>query len=103
MHKARSIEKWFVEILVEELECPAQSPDLNLIKHLWDELELQLRASPKCPTSVPVFLIHFKTFIVDAVVAEWKHVPAAMFQHLVECIPRRVESVIAAKGRPTPY
>ena len=31
-------------------------------------------------------------------VAEWKQIPAAMFQHLVESLPRRVETVIAAKG-----
>ena len=36
-------------------------------------------------------------------VAEWKQEPAAMFQRLVESLPRRVEAVIAAKGGPTPY
>ncbi|KAK6322616.1 hypothetical protein J4Q44_G00074080 [Coregonus suidteri] len=30
-------------------------------------------------------------------------VPGAMFQHLVESLPRIVEAVIAAKGGPTPY
>ena len=53
MHKARSIQKWFVEIGVEELDWPAQSLDLNPIEHLWDELECQLQSRPNFPTSVP--------------------------------------------------
>ena len=36
MHKARSIQKRFVEIGVEELDWPAQSLDLNPIEHLCD-------------------------------------------------------------------
>ena len=39
MHKARSIQKWFVEISVEELDWPEQITDLIPIKHQWDELE----------------------------------------------------------------
>ena len=72
-----------------------QSPDLNHIDHLWDELERRLRARPKYPPSVPD--------LTNAVVAEWKQVFAAIFQHLVERLPRRVEAVIAAKEGPTPY
>jgi hypothetical protein len=30
--------------------------------------------------------------------AEWKQVLSAMFHHLVESLPKRVEAVIAAKG-----
>ena len=37
LHKARSTQKRFVEIGVEELVWPAQSPDLNPIGHHWDE------------------------------------------------------------------
>jgi hypothetical protein len=95
VHKARSIQKWFVKICMEELDWPAQSPDLNPIEHFWDELERRLRARPNHPTSVPD--------LANALMAEWKYVPAAMYQHLVEGLPRRVEAVIAAMGRPTPH
>ena len=94
VHKARSIQKWFVEISVEEIHWPAQSPDINPIKPLWDELESRLQARPNRLTSVPD--------LTNALLAEWKQVPAAMFQHLVVSLPRRVEAVIAAKGGPTP-
>ena len=40
VHEARSIQKWFFEIGVEELDWPAQSPDLNPIEQLRDELEV---------------------------------------------------------------
>uniref|UniRef100_A0A4W5MY27 Katanin p60 (ATPase containing) subunit A 1 n=1 Tax=Hucho hucho TaxID=62062 RepID=A0A4W5MY27_9TELE len=45
---------------------------------LWGELEHQLRARPNRPKSMPD--------LTNALVAEWKQVPAAMFQHLVESV-----------------
>ena len=69
VYKARSIQKWFIEIGVEELDRLAQSPDLTP-KHLWDELERRLRARPNRPTSV--------LDLTNALVVEWKQIPAAM-------------------------
>jgi hypothetical protein len=35
--------------------------------------------------------------LTTALLAKWKQVPAAIFQHLVESLSRREEAVIAAK------
>ena len=52
----------------------------------WNaDCEPDLIAQHQCPTS--------RMFV-----AEWKQIPAAMFQHFVESLPRRVEAVIVAKG-----
>jgi hypothetical protein len=51
-HGNASVHKWFVEIGVEELDWPAQSPDFNPIEHLCDELECRLRAMPKSPNII---------------------------------------------------
>ena len=42
MHKARSLKKGFSEFGAAKLDQPAQSPDLNSIQLLWDDLEDQL-------------------------------------------------------------
>ena len=56
----------------------------------WNANEM-VRGLASRPTSV---------ILTNALVAEWKQVPAEMFQYLVESLPRRVEAVVAEKGGP---
>uniref|UniRef100_A0A672YKD4 Tc1-like transposase DDE domain-containing protein n=1 Tax=Sphaeramia orbicularis TaxID=375764 RepID=A0A672YKD4_9TELE len=95
VHKARSIKTWMTESGVDELDWPAQSPDLNPIEHLWDELERRLRARPSHPTSV--------CDLTNVFLEEWSKIPMNTLLNLVDSLPRRVEAVIAAKGGPTSY
>jgi hypothetical protein len=80
---------------VPEMDCPAQSPDLNPIEHLWDELECRLHSRPQHRTSL--------TALATALQEEWAAIPLEMFRHPVESLPGRVRAVIKAKGGPTWY
>ncbi|GBN67130.1 Transposable element Tcb1 transposase [Araneus ventricosus] len=94
-HVARRTLDWYVNNNVKRMECPAQSPDLNPIEHLWDELDRRLRAC----TPLPKSKIELRNFLLNI----WKEIPLATMANLVESMPRRVVAVIAAKGGPTSY
>ena len=74
---------------MDELDWSEQSPDLNLIEDLWDELEQRLRTRPSGPTSV---------FDLTNVLLE--EIPINTLLNLVDSLPRRVEAVLAAKMEP---
>ncbi|KAI4892683.1 hypothetical protein NFI96_002009 [Prochilodus magdalenae] len=95
VHRASSIKTRMSESGVEELDWPAQSPDLHPIEHLWDGLERRLRARPSRPTSV--------SDLTDELLEEWSEIPINTFQTLVERIPRGAEAGIAVKGGATSY
>jgi hypothetical protein len=94
-HKAMSVREWFVDNKVPEMDCPAMSPDLNAIEHLWHELERRLHSRPQRLTSL--------TALATALQEEWAAVPPVTFRQLVEILPGRVRAVVKAKGGPTLY
>ena len=83
------------EFGVDELDWHAQSPDLNQIERLWDELERRLRTTPSRPTLV--------CDLTNALLEEWSKISINTLLNLVESLPRRVKVVITAKGGPTSY
>ncbi|GFV96617.1 QLQ domain-containing protein [Trichonephila clavipes] len=80
---------------VQKLDWSSQSPDLNPIEHLWDELERRLRSQPHRPSSLQV--------LTSAVMDAWKAIPRVTYQKLMGSLLKRVQAVIHAKGGPTSY
>ncbi|GFU58133.1 uncharacterized protein TNCV_696471 [Trichonephila clavipes] len=65
---------------VQKLYWPSQSPDLNPIEHLWDELERRLRSQPNRPPSLQA--------LTSAVMDAWKAISTVTYQKLVESLPK---------------
>jgi transposase len=77
------------------LVWPAQSPDLNLIEHLWVHLKRALQQYPTSPKGV------YELWEREEV--EWNEISAETCQKLVESMSRRIKAVIKAKGGHTQY
>ena len=75
------------------LPWPAQSPDVNPIENLWQDVKRAVYNRPQKPKNL--------TELTRLVKSVWKAIPLKSIQVLVESMPRRVEACIAAKGGPT--
>ena len=96
-HTADIVKDWFAEHDRDFtlLPWPPQSPDLNPIEHLWDEVERVIRHLDPPPSNL--------TLLNSALLQAWSQIPQKTYQHLVESMPRRIKAVIKAKGGPTTY
>ena len=93
-HTSNVIKKYFANKKWEIMEWPAQSPDLNPIEHVWDQLEKAIR-NRKPPKNT--------NELVSYLMEEWSNLDTDYLQKLVESMPQRVQAVIDSKGYPTKY
>jgi transposase len=89
-HTAKLTLKWFQTNRIERLEWPSQSPDLNPIEHVWNEVDRRLRHLPSKITS--------KDDLWEKLQDVWKGVELDFCVKLIETMPERVRDVLKAKG-----
>jgi len=92
-HTAKIVKKYFNENGINLLKWPSQSPDLNPIEHLWDKIERKLRK----------YQISSLDGLGKSLRDIWDNLNSAHTRNLVESMPRRLASVIKAKGGSTKY
>ena len=92
-HTACLTKNWFAEKAIEVMEWPAQSPDINSIENLWDQIAT--RVSEKNPSNLAELWV--------AVNAEWDELETQRVETLFESMPRRCEAIFAARGGTTRY
>jgi len=95
IHTSAMTRTFMEETEIIQLPWPGQSPDLNPIEHLWDELERRIRAR----TDNPKNLGELESFLQEC----WSQIQREVYQKLVESMNRRINAVIKARGYPTRY
>ena len=89
-HTAILTKQWFVDHKVTVLKWPAQSPDLNPIEHLWDEIDRQLRKlSHKISNSSDLF---------EKLETVWNSIDLECCTKLYESMLDRIQRVLKSKG-----
>lgn len=92
-HTSKIVREWLLYNVPKQLHAPPQSPDLNPIEHLWDELERRIRKYP----------ISGRNQLKQRLQQEWNNIGSDITQKLLESMPRRINAVIKAKGQSTKY
>ena len=92
-HTARATMECFRSKHANVFKWPSQSPDLNPIENLWQDLKIAVhRWSPSNLTELQLFCQE-----------EWTKMSISRCTKLVETYPKRLAAVIAAKGGSTKY
>lgn len=92
-HSAGAVKNWFNNHRVNVMKWPSQSPDLNPIENLWDELDRRLK-NIKAKNANEKF---------QQLEEAWYQIPASVIENLINSMPRRCQAVIKAKGYATKY
>lgn len=89
-HTAKRTAKWFEENKINVLSWPAQSPDLNPIEHLWNDVDHRLRL-----LNVE---IKGKDSLWEHVSKIWNETSKDTCDKLIKSMPERVRDVYKVSG-----
>ena len=92
-HTSKYIKEWFDRRRVTIIDWLSQSPDLNIIEHLWDTLGLRLVG--RYASNVGQNFAQLRE--------EWNKIPRECIDTLIDSMPRRCQAVIDVKGYTTKY
>ena len=94
-HTSHLATQWLSENEIAVFQWPPQSPDLNLIEHLWQHLKRRLAEYEEEPKSIHE--------LWERLEAEWNQITPDICVNLTESMPKRMAAVLKANGGYTRY
>jgi len=89
-HTSGLLQRWLGQHDFSVMEWPPQSPDLNPIEHLWNEVDRRLRLFGDSPKS--------RDDLWEKIQVVWQNIEVEFVQKLIRTMPTRVVDLLAAKG-----
>jgi len=94
-HNAKLTKEWLSEAEINVLPWPSCSPDMNIIEHVWNDVNNRIRNRENQPSNISELKI--------AVEEEWYSTPLEYIRSLYDSMPRRLKVLLKAKGGYTKY
>jgi len=94
-HTSKLAQEWLERTNVDCLQWPSCSPDMNPIEHVWNHVDMRIRARSQQPRNMAELRI--------AIEEEWYSTPVEYIQNLYDSMQRRVDALYKAKGSFTKY
>lgn len=92
--RAKQSLQWFRDNKIPLMDWPSQSPDLNPIEHLWDEIDRSYRQGPRAKNL---------NELCEKLQIIWESIPLSTIEKLIDSMPARMRAVVEAKGGYTHY
>lgn len=92
-HRAAEVQRLKHQLGLRTLRWPSRSPDMNPIEHVWSYMKRQIRQHP------PGNVRQLRQMMTDA----WRRLPQELLRRLILSMPRRVTSLLLARGGYTRY
>lgn len=94
-HRATCVQEFKQELGIRTLKWPSRSPDMNPIEHVWSYMKKKIHNFGNPPENLQQ--------LEDAMRECWDQLPQTFLRRLICGMPRRVTSLLTARGGHTQY
>jgi transposase len=94
-HTSRSTKAWMEANGFNVLEWPSNSPDMNPIEHVWNDVDVRVRKNHPQARNIDE--------LKNQIEEEWYKTSPEYINELFSSMPRRIKALADAKGRNTKY
>ena len=89
MHMAKVVQAWFHKTNIDLLPWPTNSPDITIIKNLWNHLDCCVCTKP---------LPHSESDLWIALQEKWYWIEPSFIENLYASLPQQIYEVYHANG-----